>query len=110
MVAEGWTLMVSSAIPQVAAISLWVAVLSVVFYLRREEIVLGRDLPAEGLTAGDAFDATTVGTLATAPLALGLPPSGGVPSPIRSSSPASCVSSSSAGSAPSSFALSLAAA
>ncbi len=74
-VREGWSIVVSSAIPQVIAIGMWIAVVFGVAYLRREEIKLGGRVPSTmtGLSLGAAFGGLLeVGTLADHTTAIGL--------------------------------------
>ena len=74
-VREGWGIVVSSAIPQVVAIGLWIGIVCGVSYLRREQINLGGPVstPAAGLSLGSAFGGLTeVGTIAGRTTAIGL--------------------------------------
>jgi hypothetical protein len=74
-VREGWSIVVSSAIPQVIAIGIWVVFVCGVAYLWREEIKLGGRVPSTtaGLSLSAAFGGLLeVGTLADHTTAIGL--------------------------------------
>lgn len=74
-VREGWSIVVSSAIPQLLAIAIWVAIVCAIAYLRREEILVGN----RGLSSTTGFSLSTafgglleVGTVASRTTAIGL--------------------------------------
>lgn len=74
-VSAGWSIVVSSAVPQIIAIGLWIAFVCAVAYLRREETKLGGHAPATstGLSLSAAFGGMVdVGTLADHTMAIGL--------------------------------------
>ena len=85
-VRAGWSIVVSSAVPQVIAIGLWIGFVCAVAYLRREEINLGgRPVSTStGLSLSAAFGGMVeVGTLADHTTAIGLVTSSPAAAPVE---------------------------